>query len=171
MIRILGATLIIGASAAIGFSSVRRMQLRVHVLSSLLVSIETIKNEICDRLTPLPELFARLAAETESPVKFLFARLAVQMDELGDMSFYAIWEKAIEKTPDLELTPAEKRTLTDLGRTLGRYDIEEQRVACNYTMRRLETYLQKAEAERRNQGKVHAALSVIAGVFVVIILL
>ena len=102
---------------------------------------------------------------------YFFHRVAQEMATLGIQSFYFLWKTAVEQSRELELTEGERQTLIDLGRSLGRYDTEEQRSAFSYTQRRLEDYLRKAEEERSRQGRVHAVLGIAVGVFVVIILL
>ena len=171
MVSVIGAILIIGATAAVGLSSVWRMRTRIRVLSGLMAALETMKSEICDRLTPMPELLEQLARESDPPVDRFFHRAVREMAAIGIQSFYFIWKAAVEGSPELELTSNERQTLTDLGRTLGRYDTEEQRDALLYTLRRLERHLRCAEEERVKHGRVHAVLGIAVGVFVVVILL
>ncbi|MCL2562714.1 MAG: stage III sporulation protein AB [Oscillospiraceae bacterium] len=171
MLSIVGAILIIGATTAVGLSGVWRMGLRIRSLTGLLTAIETMKSEICDRLTPMPELIEQLTQETSPPVDRFFQRVSEEMATIGLQSFYFIWKAAVDNSPELELTASEKQTLTDLGRSLGRYDTEQQRDALAYAGRRLESDLHRAEEQRRTQGRVHAVLGIVVGVFVVIILL
>ena len=171
MLNAVGAVLIIGATAAIGLSGLWRLGARVRILAALISALEMAKNEICDRMTPLPELLERLSQETDPPVDLLFHRVQRQMEQIGARSFYLIWKGAVEESSELELTKQEEKSLIDLGRTLGRYDTEEQRRAFDYILKRLEAYLKRAEEERRSSGKVYAVLGFAVGVFVVIILL
>lgn len=171
MLSVIGAVLIIGATATVGLSSVWRMRTRVRALTGLIAAVDTMKSEICDRLTPLPELVEQLTREAASPVDRLFHRTVQEMSELGIQSFYFLWKNAVEASRELELTEPERQTLIDLGRSLGRYDTEEQRGAFTYALRRLEGYLRKAEEERTKQSRVHAVLGIVAGVFVVIVLM
>ena len=169
--NIVGAVLIIGATAVIGLSSVWRMSTRVRALAGLIAAAETMKNEICDRMMPLPELIEQLTREAAPPVDRLFYRMAKEMADIGMERFYFLWKRAVEESSELELTAPERQTLIDLGRSLGRYDTEEQRGAFAYAQRRLEGYLRQAEEARVKQGRVHAVLGIAVGVFVVIILL
>jgi len=171
MLRLIGALLVIGATGTFGLSSMRRMSRRVRTLRTLITALETMKSEICDRMIPLPELIDFLAAETASPVDQFFLRLREEMGNLGTERFSYIWSEAVVQTSELALLEHEAQTLSDLGKSLGRYDIEDQRHVLSYTQRRLEGYLDKAEEARRTQGKVHAVLGLSVGLFVVLILL
>ena len=171
MLSIVGAILIIGATAMLGLSSVWRMSARVRVLTGLIAALETMKSEICDRMTPLPELIEQLTREADPPLDRFFCRVAQEMTAIGQRSFYFIWKTAVEGSEELALTKEERQTLIDLGRSLGRYDTEEQRDAFAYALRRLESHLRRAEEARREQGRIHAVLGIAVGVFVVMVLL
>jgi len=171
MFRLIGAILIIGATAAMGLTSVRQMDKRARNLAEILTSLKTMRREICDRMTPMPELLEQLQNEADAPADQFFAQVIRQMGDIGTRSFHAIWKSAVEHTPDLALTEREAQALADLGRTLGRYDIEEQRAALDDTIGRMEDFWKAAIEERRTRGKVHAVLGLVTGVFAVIILL
>jgi len=171
MFRIIGAVIIVACTAAFGFSGVTRLRVRVKNLQNLITALEIMKSEICERLTPMTEILTTLSQEAQAPVSGVFKECCNQMSQLGSRSFYFIWKSAVESACDLELTEHEKKILTDMGHVLGRYDIQEQKSAITYAIRRLETCLQNAEEEKRSQSKVHAALGVSAGLFIVIILI
>jgi len=171
MFRLIGALLVICAAGSFGINSMWRMSVRVCALRGLMTALETMKSEICDRMTPLPELVDLLCTETSPPVNRLFFRLRHAMGELGIQRFSSLWSDVVDHAYELELHEGERQVLSDLGKSLGRYDVEDQRHVMDYTLRRLEGYLDLAEEARRTQGKVHAVLSLAVGVFVVLILL
>ena len=171
MLNAVGAVLIIGATATIGLGGLWRLRARVRIFGSLISALEIMKNEICDRMTPLPELIQQLSQEADPPVNRLFQRVQEQMELIGARSFYLIWKGAVEASSELELTKQEAQSLIDLGRVLGRYDTEEQRRSLTYGLSRMEGYLKGAEEERKTSGKVYAVLGFAAGAFVVILLL
>lgn len=171
MLRIIGCVLVVACTTTFGISCASRLSVRVRAVAGIITSLEVMKSEICDRLTPMPELMELLAQQTDPPVNGFFSSCVTQMENLGVKSFYFIWKNAVESSPQMELRPAEARTLIDLGHVLGRYDTEAQGNAIAYAIRRFEHYLKLAEDERKSQGKVHAALGVAAGFFAVIILI
>ena len=129
------------------------------------------KSEICDRLTPMPELLEQMAAEASYPATIFFENAGDKMSTLGNQPFSAVWRQALKETPELMLTSAEELVLSELGLSMGRYNIEEQRTAFMYAQRRLEALTKKAVSERDANSKVQAFLGVAAGIFAVIILL
>lgn len=171
MIRLIGAVLITAGAAAWGLLGVFKLRSRVKNLNSIVSALGVMKSEICDRLTPMPELLRQMGDEATYPASLLFRNAAEKMPALGSKSFSAIWGQAVKGTPELLLTPQEELVLTELGLSLGRYDTGEQKNAIQYAERRMDEFSRKAEIDRERNSKVHAFLGVAAGFFAVIILL
>ncbi len=171
MVNVIGAIILTGGAAAWGISGVIRLKNRVQALASLITALELMRNEISERLTPMPELLDMLKEQAPFPVGLFFEKVRNGMVDLGKYSFAAIWRRMAENTPELLLNEEETNTLAELGLSLGRYDARVQSNALSYTIKRMELFLQKAEIQRERDGKTQAFLGVAAGIFAVIILL
>lgn len=171
MIRFLGAILITAGAAAWGIMGVIRLRNRVKSLRTIISALGMMKSEICDRLTPMPELLRQIGNEASFPASLLYKNASEKMAALGNKPFSSIWRQAVLNTPELLLTQPEELVLTELGLCLGRYDVGEQRSAIQYAIRRMDEYLHNAESERDKNSKVRAFLGVAAGLFAVVILL
>ena len=172
MITLIGAVLLIGGTAAYGIRGVLRLRERSRCLAAIAHVINVMQSEICDRLTPMPELLSQLSEEAEYPVNLLFKNAEEKMSAaLGGVSFAIIWKQAVCATPELMLKEQERTTLCELGLSLGRYNIEEQKSALEYAHRRMEDFVRKADNERDTNSKVHAFLGVAAGIFAAVILI
>lgn len=171
MIRFIGAILITVGTAAWGLLGVFRLRGRVKSLQAVSSALGIMKSEICDRLTPMPELLRNMKEEATYPASQLFKNASEKMSSIGSRPFSSLWSQAVKNTPELMLKPPEELVLTELGVRLGRYDIAEQAAAIQYAQRRLEEHIRKAEAERDSNSKVHAFLGIAAGIFAIIILL
>lgn len=171
MLRIIGCIIVIACTTTFGMSCASRLGIRVKVLSGLISALEVMRSEICDRLTPIPELMGTLGRETEPPLRSLFLSCTDQMQNLGAKSFYFMWKHAVTKSESLELNDREQKTLIELGHVLGRYDTVEQSKAISYCIKRFDQYLKQAEEDKKSQSKIHAVLGVAAGFFAVIVLI
>lgn len=171
MIRLLGALLITGGTAGWGLASVVRLRKRVTCLQALVSALAAMTSEICDRLTPMPELLAAMSREATYPASEMFKRAEAAIPSIGSMPFSLIWQQAVRNTPELLLAPEEELVLTELGLCLGRYDVSEQRSALQYARRRLEDFVRKAESDRDRNSKVRAYLGFSVGLFAIIILI
>ena len=171
MLRALGAAMMIFGASAWGVLGVVRLRERVRSLEAITAALGNVRCEICDRLTPLPEVISKLASEANYPASALFRKAEKKLSKLGSASFPELWREAVNETPELMLTKRENMAISDLGLTLGRYNADEQRREIEYMTGRFEKFLDEAETERKRDSKMHAALGVAAGVFCVIILL
>ena len=132
--------------------------------------LEGMEREIAFRLTPMPELLERAAAESPPPVCTLFARCRTLLDELGERSMAELWREALEQVP-LGLDGPGRLALEELGEVLGRYDGDGQREALAHTRAELSRALEQAREAREKQGRMYQVLGITAGAFLVILLL
>jgi stage III sporulation protein AB len=171
MFRLIGAIMVAGGAAAIGLIAAGKLKTRVDALSGLLAAIDVMQSEIFFRLTPLPDLIKMLEKQSEAPAKTLFSNCVNHIGQLGQKPFFNIWTQALEESRSLELLPAEKQILKELGNILGRYDADGQIKAIAYIHRRLETCLEASIREKEKQGKLYRMLGIVTGAAVAIILL
>ena len=165
-----GALLLAGGAGALGCSAAAQLSRRVAVLRALLGALEGMEREIAFRLTPMPELLERAAAESPPPVCTLFARCRTLLDELGERSMAELWREALEQVP-LGLDGPGRLALEELGEVLGRYDGDGQREALAHTRAELSRALEQAREAREKQGRMYQVLGITAGAFLVILLL
>lgn len=170
MLRLMGALLVAGAAAYIGFSAARRLGERVETLRGFLAALQFMADELECRLTPMPELLARLRQEGAEAVRPFFAACERKMNRLGDVHFSEIWSSALTYCR-LPLEAEDQETLLVLGRLLGRYELEAQLRGLGAATRELTRALERAEADRLRLGRLYRTLGLGAGVMLVLILL
>lgn len=171
MFKIIGALMVTAATTTLGLRSAGRLKNRAKSLSGFVFALGIMKTEICNRLTPLPELMEILARQTEEPVNVLFADCLVKLRSSRGKPFAEVWQGALLSSKELELNDSEIDILRELGSALGRYDTERQGEAISSAKKRLEAQLQKAETERDKESKVRAMLGIAAGLAIAIILI
>jgi len=171
MTKLIGALLLVAAGAGMGLAKARELRFRVQSLVAILSSLEIMRGEICTRLTPLPEIFALLAAEAPEPASEFFCALKEGMSELGERSLGEIWSRALKDTPSLALKPEEERALHLFGMSLGRFDVSEQKQAIDRCMESMGRFLQKAREEVHTQGRLYTGLGLAFGMMLAVVLL
>ncbi|NCE64301.1 stage III sporulation protein AB [Pseudoflavonifractor sp. 524-17] len=170
MRKLLGAALIIGGTAAMGFSAARGLAQRVSGLGAVIAALELAERELSFRLTPIPELLDELSRRAPAPAGAFFAGCLARLDRLGERSLGELWDEAIEEQP-MGLAAEDREILSRLGRVLGRYDGGGQQEAVALARVRLEHNLAAAEADRDSRGRLYGALGLTAGSFFAILLL
>lgn len=171
MLKILGAIFVIGGTAAWGAANVIKLRRRCRILRELTGAVGAIRSEITTRLTPVPELITRMTHETDEPVSLFFKNVEERLPDLGVLTLYDIWEEALINTPELSLFEDELDALKEVPRALGRYDLEEQRLALSRTERRLEQFLQRAQETRERDSRTKGFIGVAVGIFIVLLLI
>lgn len=151
MLKLIGALLLAGGAGALGCSAAAQLSRRVAVLRALLGALEGMEREIAFRLTPMPELLERAAAESPPPVCTLFARCRTLLDELGERSMAELWREALEQVP-LGLDGPGRLALEELGEVLGRYDGDGQREALAHTRAELSRRWSRPGRPGKNKG-------------------
>lgn len=170
MIRLAGAVLLTGGSAALGFGAVRHLENRVRDLRELVAGLELMERELGWRMAPLPDVLSRAAAATEGRTALFFSLCAQGAEHLNGRPFCKVWRQAAEAS-QLRLEAADLTLLEQLGNVLGRYDGESQEQALSAAVRRLEEQQGEAVSQRNRLGKVYGMLGVTAGIFLMILLI
>lgn len=97
-----------------------------------------------------------------------FARTCAE--ELGrEQPMGRCWAKALEAA-EFPLKEEETACLLELGRVLGQYEGEQQRVVLRETGARLTRYGERAWEERRRLARMWSVLGMSAGVLLVVLL-
>ena len=169
MLKLIGAILLVSGAAVWGLLGARGLKDRGVALRAVESSLELMEHELCDLLTPVPELFAVLGSVSPEPAGQLYRNAAARMKEIGAVPFSELWHRAVTDTEELLLTEEETTALSELGVSLGKYDVNEQRRAVEAARKRFGLFAERAEKERDKNWKSQAFLGAAAGIFAVII--
>ena len=110
------------------------------------------EREIAFRLTPMPELLERAAAESPPPVCTLFARCRTLLDELGERSMAELWREALEQVP-LGLDGPGRLALEELGRCWAAMTGTGSGKPSPTPVRELSRALEQAREAQEKQGE------------------
>ena len=167
MLKLIGAIMMIGATTAIGISKMESMALRVRTLEAFVAAFDRINAEISFSLTPLPEVFYRLARTMPKPVDEFFSRCVALGGDLTEASLYPVWNRALREVKNL--LPEDRRIIAQAGNVLGKFDPENQQQSMAAVTEGVRNCLAAAEEKRKNESRTCAALAVASGFALVII--
>lgn len=144
--RLLGALLVAGACGCTGFVRTATLARQIDQLDDLCALLRRIRNELCQRNTPLPQLFV----------------------QLGDPQLAAIAEQLRRGTPLTEAArpllehleqkrnlPKCANSLKRLAQVLGQYDSATQAAACTQALEELEEQRQTLQKELSEKGTLY----------------
>ena len=124
--------------------------------------------ELRYRLTPLPELCALAAKEADGAVRKQLMLFSKELDRRISPDAAGCMRKVLEKRL------INDRTLTDvfleLGRSLGRYDLEGQLQGIGHVKERCAMLLESSRRQRTERIRCYETLGLCAGAALVILL-
>ncbi len=169
MLHLLGAALVAGGCAWLGFQKAMELKNRVRALEETARGLALLERELGLGSPPLPRLLEGAARRSEGPAAELFAGCAQGLSRLDQEDFSHLWRR---QTACLAgLSGEGKEILAPLGEVLGRYDCRDQREGVAAVRGQLEELAARAREDSRRQGRVYRALGLSGGAFLVILLL
>jgi len=169
MLKIIGACIIIFASASIGRIGAAKMEKRFHALQYLQGGILSLEREIGYGATPLPEALISASAAA-GPIAPLFQLTAQKLLAGRGINAQEAWSEAIEEV-SLPLNRADCEILAAFATGLGLSDGKDQLKRLELIRLRLQAAEEEAKKEWQNMGKVWKNLGWAAGVILVLICL
>ena len=170
MLRLVGAAMLLTASAALGFGAASTLNARVHELEGLILSMKTMEWELADRLTPLPDLLRRATVCMGGVVKDFYLLCLSGLERRKETPFLRIWCEAVRCAP-FHLEGQELAELENLGSVLGRYDAASQCAALRESRERLNVLLAGAREQKEKMGRVYGTMGLASGALLAIVLL
>ncbi len=171
MFKIVGVLLILGSFTAVGISAKQVLAQRIKTLKSFINALEILHSEICQRLTPIPQIINQLCDKRIGKSHEFFKLLndAIIADDTHSLSYK--WNKSINDSFEiLGLDENDSRIIADLSSFLGRYDAQEQSRHILYTKKLLISNLKLAQNEMDTKGDVYRTCAIAAGIILVLVL-
>ncbi len=160
--------IIIACATAVGIELRKRLIMRERLLSDILSVIDRIECSIRLEQLPLDRIIEQISEQSEHP-EFIDVCRQRLLD--GD-HFHSAWQAAIEFSGDmLLLKPDERSQLSSLGQRLGYSDVDGElsisAVMRSYFADRRECF----SRELANKSKLYMSCSILAGIFISVLLL
>lgn len=171
MTKLLGAVLVITASAGIGYMTGLDYQKYLEELRYLKMIMLQIKGEIGYTRGALFEVTGRTARRIREPYSSWLSNMSKVLEARSENSFSRIWTSCIET--DLKQTRLKKEDIEDLkqmGVNLGYLDTSMQLGMLELYMERLELKIQQVQSDVASKRRVWNCLGVLFGMFVTIML-
>lgn len=144
--RWLGAILVVGTCGCAGFMRTATLSRQIALLEELCMLLRWARNELCQRNTPLPELFEQLDA-------LRFTGIAEQLRR--GMPLTEAAQPFLEELEHKRGLPQCARSLSKLAQILGRYDSFTQAEACEQTLTELGEQKLILQQELREKGALY----------------
>lgn len=168
--KILGAVSVVFSGFLLGLVWRREKQNELRSLRAVCEALTLLGAELETSRGPVFQIVSILSGETENPASAFLKELAGRECQLGEKSFAEIWKQAAEEALS-ELDRETIGAIFELGKLLGRFDLESQLNALRLCESKLRSLLLQKEESYRREEKLRLALPTMLGVFLTILLL
>lgn len=166
MIRIFGAVMLIFGCGSFGFLMGVHYHREMRMLRTLLSSLREMEWELKYRLTPLPELCSIAAAASGGKLGELYLNLKSAL-ETGICAEVSGCMNGLLQAMDMP--GRTEKCLKDLGKSLGRYDLEGQLQGLQAVKAQCHDFLEELEDHRTERLRSYQTLGLCAGAALVIL--
>ncbi len=157
MFKIIGAAVIMAASAGLGFSMSENLKRRITAVNSLVGFVEFISSDIMLFRTPLDTIYESVSDE--------FLIKSGFRDRLGSGVYTAAWESG------LLMGNEEREIIKDFSDKIGGGSVDDMVKLCTYTSSRLKSVSDRLNRDLPDKRRVYHTVSILTGASAVIILL
>lgn len=167
----IGALLFTSLTTWIGFKWSDQLEKRPRQIRMLKTSLQILEAEMLYSQLPLQEAFISVSNKTSFPINSFFKTIAKEMKE-GQKNFYSLWDEHIQQFIEKSaLKTNEYEILKQFGQTLGQHDFTHQQKQIHLTTTYLDRELEEAHTQQVKYGNMARLLGVLAGLFIVILLI
>ena len=167
MIKYIILVAILVISIWIGILISKKYKDRVIELTEFRNSLNILENKIKFTYEPIQEIFKQISENLENNISSIFENTN---ENLKKMNMQAAWNKAIDESK-LNLNKEDIAIIKNMGKLLGKTDVEGQISEIKLTSDFIDSQIEKAEKEREKNEKLYKTLGTVVGLAIVIILI
>lgn len=171
IVKLSGITLITGSSTAIGFLLSGRLKERIEELKTIKKLLVLLRGEIRYNHATLTESFQIIAGRMDSIYEMFLLRVSEDLKAMDGQTLAQIWEHNVRDCfRESAMSREDKDRLISLGSQLGYLDIEMQLNTIELYLEQLQEEISSAQETLKRNGKLYQTMGVIAGIFVVLLI-
>lgn len=167
MIKYIILTGILGISIYIGLLISRKYKDRVTELKEFRNSLNMLESKIKFTYEPLQEIFNQISNCLENDISLIFKNT---IENMRKMNTQDAWNKAVEESK-LNLNNEDINIIKNMGKLLGKTDVEGQVSEIELTSSFIDMQIEKAEKDKEKNEKLYKTLGTVIGLAIVIILI
>ena len=172
MLRLAGCVCILAGCVGWGGNKIREEKKRIRHLQELIRIIRRIQSEIRYGKHTLPEICLILSECCEEPFRACFGSIYERTGREDDSCLEQIWTQEMKGLmQSVSLQKEEQEILRNLPQNLGLQEEKYQAESIGQSMDLLIRKCRQAEDAYENKSRVIFSLSILTGVFLIILLL
>ena len=171
MLKLAGSLLVFLASVLYGWKAKEEYREHVEQLVGMKEMFLMMWGEISYARTPLREAFLQISAQGKEPFASFLKKAAEGLEEHEGSMGHFRRQLVDQESGHFLFTPEERGLLKRAGENFGYLDGQMQLKNLELYIRQAETLIQKAQGELKDRQRLSGTLSLMCGLFVIILLL
>lgn len=171
MLKLTGSILVVTVSFLYGWRVKEELQEHVEQLIGMKEMFLMLWGEISYTRTPLKEAFLQIASQNKEPFSSFLKKVAEALEE-NEESMGIFWSKMVEQeSKNFLFSKEEQGLLKRAGENFGYLDGQMQLKNLELYIEQAEVFIRKAQEELKDRQKVVGTLSLMCGLFLIILLI
>lgn len=172
MQRIIGGVLIMTATAGAGYVYGSNLKKYLEKMVYLRYIMSLIRGEIMYTHAPLPEVFASVAERVREPYAGWLKNTARETEKREEYAFARTWNRCVDRyLSELGLKYEHMILLKEPGTFLGSLEKDTLERTMQLYINRMELEVEKLREGLASKTRIGGCLGVMAGIFLIVILL
>lgn len=172
MLKLAGIMLLMTGCIGLGINKVLEEKKRIWALREIKKMILRIQSEMIYGKRTLPEICLLFSQCMEEPYRSAFDKIFRKMEENDGSILEIIWKEKLEECMEsIPLKEDERAVLTSLPKHLGILDETTQAHSIGESLDIIAERINRTESEYESKSRVVMSISVMAGLFLIILLL
>ena len=172
MLKLIGAGLILASAIIFGIQLKQRLAQHLLHLIGLKEILLMLAGEMTYAKTPLTEAFRNIAARGKEPFGSLLNEVADRIEKERELPLADIWKSSLARHKNAFVFSKEEVSIfSGLGDNFGYLDIQMQLNHLTLYIEQIETKIQQAKQELSVKQKMYQYLSIMSGLFLILLLL
>lgn len=155
-------------STVIGILISKKYSNRLKILKELKNALSIFKVKINYSFETIPDVFKDISNKTKGTTSKIFEETVKNLNE-KNMNAGEAWEKAVEVNGE-DLKKEDISCLKDLGKLLGKTDVEGQIAQIDLVSQFIDKQISEATDDKNKNEKMYQKLGAIVGLVIVIVL-
>lgn len=168
-VKLLGAVMVVASCGGFGFKMAAAHLREERVLRHLTAILDYMECELQYRLTPLPQLCRQAAAQASGSISKFFLTLTQELEDQISADVEGCVRSALAGHQDLP--PMTRNALEQLGRSLGRFDVQGQLKGLESVRQECRRNLEALNQNKQARLRGYQTLGLCAGAALAILLL
>lgn len=169
IIKYISLTTILFLAIYIGNLMSKKYINRVKELIQIKLALNILKSKIKFTHIPLKDIFEQIYKNTEEKnIKEFWKNTIKELNKNSEIEM--AWRSAIKGT-ETNLNKEDLNILLDMGKLLGKTDIDGQVSNLEIASSFIDNQIEKAEVEKQKNSKLYKTLGVVSGLAIIIVLI